>query len=271
MHINTSQGGTSYSYGSVASILLLLYSKYNLDHQTSVIARGIMALVPYSNAPPTTHQTPYHPASGSYHANSYYSPRDQQPSTFSSEYSSGRHSSSLSNSSSYSSGSSHTSISVQTFGSRDHPDYAPGQAPRVFFYNAQIREQWDCAPRGPGGKKVKSSRWESRGRTRGRDDDWPESDNGSRHSRQDSWRDDSTVSPADSISQVLSRSSRVSEGRSRTSGKRIEYHYPESEFSRKLDEKSSSGRSRSSKSGTRVRDGRVHVANDKFVMERIPE
>lgn len=118
---------------------------------------------------------------------------------------------------------------------------------------------------------MKSSRGESRGRTRGRDDEWSGSDKGSRHSRHDSWRDDGTVSPADSISQVSSRPSRVSEGRSRTSGKRIEYHYPESGVSQQLDGQSSSGRSRSSKSGSRVRDGRVHVANDKFVMERIPE
>ena len=118
---------------------------------------------------------------------------------------------------------------------------------------------------------MKSSRGESRGGTRGRDDEWSGSDKGSRHSRHDSWGDDDTVSPADSISQVSSRPSRVSEGRSRTSGKRIEYHYPESGVSQQLHGKSSSDRSRSSKSGTRVRDGRVHVANDKFVMERIPE
>jgi hypothetical protein len=153
-----------------------------------------------------------------------------------------------SSSSASSTGSSYTCISTRTFGTSSRPGYAPGQAPHDYFYNENVREEWDSAPVDGSGRRVRQTR------VRGRGSEWPAqsayaspisridestSGRGSRHLRygglgDETW-DNDTVSPADSISQVSSQQpSRYSSRRERMSGMEpSREHYPQSGYSRR--------------------------------------
>ncbi|KAM0692477.1 hypothetical protein Q7P36_008680 [Cladosporium allicinum] len=52
--------------------------------------------------------------------------------------------------------SSYTHTSTQTFGTYSRPGYAPGQAPHDYFYNEEVREEWDCAPLDGKGRRVRT-------------------------------------------------------------------------------------------------------------------
>ena len=116
-------------------------------------------------------------------------------------------------------------MSTQTFGDRSRPGYAPGQAPADYFYNRAAQEEWDNARVDEYGKRVRST--SNRGREFEREDEYgparePEYDYASErgrgfseHSRwRDDDRDDCTVRPSDSISQVSYQSSGLRSRRS---------------------------------------------------------
>jgi len=184
-----------------------------------------MALVPYHPRAPThVSRTSTHSSRNSHHSSHTYKPPTSVP---------GRYTSSRSNSSSSASstGSSYTRISTQTFGTSSRPGYAPGQAPHDYFYNEDVREEWDSAPVDAYGRRVRQTRIRSRG------SEWPGKDmyespmssvgsgssqRGSGHRRyaeiEDDGSDNDTISPTDSISQVSSQPSRLSSRRSGASG-----------------------------------------------------
>jgi len=91
--------------------------------------------------------------------------RDRRPiRTFSSSSNSSNNSSNSNSSSAATSISSYTSISTRTFGTYSRPGYAPGQAPHDYFYNEEVREEWDCAPVDGKGRRVRrGSRVSGRG------------------------------------------------------------------------------------------------------------
>lgn len=145
-------------------------------------------------------------------------------------------------------------VSACTFGDRDHPAYAPGQAPRGFHYSSDLRREWRIAGRGPDGRKVRfpvmsgsrergfdSSQWGSEwggssvdGRSQGsgsRDDRCQGYyENRSRGSREQHW-DGAMLSPPDSDysdGEVASMRSRATSQRSRPSRRRERYYSPPS-------------------------------------------
>lgn len=242
-----------------------------------------MALVPYNPRTPThVSRSSTSSSRNSHHSSHTYRTPTSAPS---------RHTSSRSSSSSSASstGSSYTRISTQTFGMSSRPGYAPGQAPHDYFYNEDVREEWDSAPIDSYGRRIRQTK------IRGRGSEWPAqsayaspmssiggspSERGSRHLRYDEAEDEAsdndTVSPTDSISQVSSqpsrRSSRAS-GRSGMSGTgSARYHYPQSGYSQRpsmID--TGFGGMDLNPYGSRVGSGGISVANGRLVRIQTPE
>ena len=137
-----------------------------------------MALIPYTHPAPTPSlssrnifsiPSSYTSKSGtSTHSRpSCYTIRQQPPpttthpnrhgrSTHPSSSSSSSSSNTTSTSSAATSISSYTHTSTQTFGTYSRPGYAPGQAPHDYFYNEEVREEWDCAPLDGKGRRVRT-------------------------------------------------------------------------------------------------------------------
>ncbi|GAB7332258.1 hypothetical protein MBLNU13_g04103t1 [Cladosporium sp. NU13] len=115
-----------------------------------------MTMVPYKDYAPSHISRPStHSSRNTHHSSSSYRSLPSAPS---------RHSSRSSSSGSASStGSSYTKISTQTFGISSRPGYVPGQAPHDYFYNEDVREEWDNAPVGPDGRRVRQTRIRGRG------------------------------------------------------------------------------------------------------------
>lgn len=232
-----------------------------------------MALIPYS------HRTPSHTSRTSFYSSSGHSTSSphRPPSTRSST------SSRFSRTSSASSvGSSYTGISTQTFGTSSRPGYVPGQAPHDYFYNDAVREEWDNAPVDASGRRVRA--------TSGRG---PRSARHSGHTSVgsnlefekdgrllvDAWwddeddRDNDTVCPSDSISQVSFQPSRAYSRRSEGDGMRSsrEYYAP-SDHSRGCNRGAarSEGVDRSQRGSWR-RNDMVSVANGRLVRIEEPD
>ena len=239
-----------------------------------------MALVPY------THQTPSHISRASTHSsrNSHHSSSTHRSPTSAPS----RHTSSRSNSSSSASstGSSYTRVSTMTFGTSSRPGYAPGQAPHDYFYNEDVREEWDSAPMDAYGRRVRQTR------IRGRGSEWSGQDmyaspmsriddgvsrrgsgHGSYVEREGYGSDDETVSPADSISQVSSQPSRQSSRMSRFSGVgSARDHYPQSGYSRRPSVMDAGlGGMRTGTGSSRTGSGTMSMANGRLVRIEVPE
>lgn len=239
-----------------------------------------MALVPYNDYTPSHISRPStHSSRNTHHSSSTHRSPASAPS---------RHSSSRSNSSSSASstGSSYTRISTQTFGVSSRPGYAPGQAPHDYFYNEDVREEWDNAPVGADGRRVRQTRIRSRG------SEWSGRDTyvspmssigGGQSQRGSSYRrfvedgedgsDNETVSPADSISQVSSQPSRYSSRRSGVSGMgSARDHYPRSGYSQRpsmIDARQ--GGMYAGPGGSRIGSDMISVANGRLVRVEVPE
>ncbi|KAM0702346.1 hypothetical protein Q7P35_011256 [Cladosporium inversicolor] len=238
-----------------------------------------MALVPYNDYIPTHISRPStHSSRNTHHSSSTHRSPASAPS---------RHSSSRSNSSSSASsaGSSYTRISTQTFGISSRPGYAPGQAPHDYFYNENMREEWDNAPVGSDGRRVRQTRIRSRG------SEWSERDThlspmssiGSGQSqRGSSYRrfvedgedasDNETVSPADSISQVSSQPSRYSSRRSGVTMGSARDHYPQPGYSQRpsvIDVRQ--GGMHTGPGGSRIGSDMISVANGRLVRVEVPD
>jgi hypothetical protein len=238
-----------------------------------------MALVPYNSHAPT-HVTR---TSASSSHNSHPSSYTVRSSTTPSRHSSSRHSSSSSVSST---SSSYTCISTRTFGTSSRPGYTPGQAPHDYFYNEDVREEWDRAPVDPSGRRVRTTRIRGRGRqwhSQGAyasplssvDDSL--SGRNSRHTRysepeEETWEED-TVSPADSISQVSSQPSRHSSRRSGMSGiGGPRDRYPQSGYSRVPSVMDAGlGSVHVSSGGSRMGGGMMSTANGLLVRIEEPD
>lgn len=238
-----------------------------------------MALVPYNDYTPSHVSRPStHSSRNTHHSSSTHRSPASAPS---------RHSSSRSNSSSSASstGSSYTRISTQTFGISSRPGYAPGQAPHDYFYNEDVREEWDNAPMGPDGRRVRQTRIRSRG------SEWcgrethvspMSSIGGGQSQRGSSYRrlvedgedgsDSETVSPADSISQVSSQPSRYSSRRSGVSMGSARDQYPWSGYSQRpsmMDARQ--GGMRAGSGGSRIGSDMISVANGRLVRVEVPD
>lgn len=232
-----------------------------------------MALVPYNG------YTPSHVSCPSTHSsrNTRYSPSTHR------SLASGpsRHSSSRSSSSSSASntGSSYTRISTQTFGISSRPGYAPGQAPHDYFYNEDVREEWDNAPVGPDGRRVRQTRIRSRGSEWSDRDSFvaPLSRRGSEYrdfaEAEDDGSDNETVSPADSISQASSQPSRYPSRRSGVSGMgSTRDHSPRSQYSQRPSMiNARHGGMHTGSSSSRIGSGMISVANGRLVRVEVPE
>jgi hypothetical protein len=133
-----------------------------------------MALIPYNHpalTPSLSSQSTFSSSSSSKSASSThsrptsYTIRPPPPTTATTHSRHGRrrsststHSSSTSSTSASSAAtslSSYTHISTQTFGTYSRQGYAPGQAPHDYFYNEEVREEWDCAPLDGKGRRVR--------------------------------------------------------------------------------------------------------------------
>ena len=239
-----------------------------------------MALVPYNDYTPSHISRPStHSSRNTRHSSSTHRSLPSAPS---------RHSSSRSSSSSSASstGSSYTRISTQTFGISSRPGYAPGQAPHDYFYNEDVREEWDNAPVGPDGRRVRQTRIRRRGSEWSGQDTYVSpmpsiGDGGSRRGSgyrgfvetEEDGSDNETVSPADSISQVSSQPSRYSSRRSRVSGMgSARDHYPRSAYSQRPSMMDARQRGMSVGSdGSRVGSGMISVANGRLVRVEVPD
>jgi hypothetical protein len=163
------------------------------------------------------------------------------------------------------------------------PGYAPGQAPHDYFYNEDVREEWDNAPVGPDGRRLRQTRIRSRGSEWSGRDMFvsPMSRIGDGESRRGSGyrgfeedgSDNETVSPADSISQVSSQPSRHPSERSRVSGMgSARDHYPRSAYSQRpsmIDARQ--GGMYAGSGGSRVGSGMISVANGHLVRVEVPD
>lgn len=239
-----------------------------------------MALVPYNDYTSTHISRPStHSSRNTRHSSSTHRSPTSAPSRLSSSRSS-------SSSSASSTGSSYTRISTQTFGVSSRPGYAPGQAPHDYFYNEDVREEWDNAPVGSDGRRVRQTRIRSRGSEwSGRDTFMSpmSSIDGGQSRRGSGYRgfveaegdvsDNETVSPADSISQVSSQPSRYSSRRSGMSGTgSVRDQYPRSGYSPRpsmMNARQGSMHTRSE--GSRLGSGMISVANGRLVRVEVPE
>ena len=191
-----------------------------------------MALIPYS------HRTPSHTSRASFYSSSGHSTSSpHRPSSTRSSTSSR-----FSRTSSASSvGSSYTGISTQTFGTSSRPGYVPGQAPHDYFYNDAVREEWDNAPVDASGRRVRATSGRGRQSTRhgglSSSGSNVEFEKGGRFLGSGQWededdRDNDTVCPSDSISQVSFQPSRAYSRRSEGEGMRSSReYYPPSNYS----------------------------------------
>ena len=239
-----------------------------------------MALVPYNYTPSHISRPSTHSSRNTHHSSSTH----RSPASAPSHRSSNSRSSSSSGASSTSS--SYTRISTQTFGMSSRPGYAPGQAPHDYFYNEDVREEWDNAPVGPDGRRVRQTRIRSRGSEWSGRDAYvsPTSRIGDGVSRRESGyrgfaeaeengSDNETVSPADSISQVSSQPSRYSSRRSGVSGMgSARDHYPRSSYSQRpsMIDARQGGRHMGS-GGSRAASGMISVANGHLVRVEEPD
>jgi len=239
-----------------------------------------MALVPYNAYTPTQISRPStHSSRNTHHSSSTH----HSPTSASSRPPSSRSSSS---SSASSTSSSYTRISTRTFGVSSRPGYAPGQAPHDYFYNEDVREEWDNAAVGRDGRRVRQTRVRSRGSEWSGQDMYvsPMSRIGGGESRRGSsggrsfagagedGSDDETVLPADSISQVSAQPSRFSSRRSGGSGMgSARDDYPRSEYSQRrsaTDARLEGLHVRSG--GSRTGSGMISVANGRLVRVEVP-
>ena len=236
-----------------------------------------MALVPYNAYTPTQISRPStHSSRNTHHSSStHHSAPSRPPSSRSS-----------SSSSASSTSSSYTRISTRTFGVSSRPGYAPGQAPHDYFYNEDVREEWDNAAVGFDGRRVRQTRVRSRGSEWSGQDLYVspmsriadgESRRGSSGGRsladaEEDGSDNETVLPADSISQVSAQPSRHSSRRSGVSGMGYARdHYPRSEYSQRrsaTDARLEGLHMRSG--GSRTGSGMISVANGRLVRVEVP-
>ena len=234
---------------------------------------------------PSNDYTPSHisrPSTHSSRHSHHSSSTHRSPTSAPSRHSSSRSSSS---SSASSTGSSYTKISTQTFGISSRPGYAPGQAPHDYFYNEDVREEWDNAPVSPDGRRVRQTRIRSRGSEWSGRDSFvsPMSRIGDGESRRGSQyrgvaeaeedgSDNETVSPADSISQVSSQPSRYSSRRSGVSGMgSARDHYPRSEYSQRPSMVGArQGTVYLGSNGSKIGSG-ISVANGRLVRVEVPD
>jgi hypothetical protein len=238
-----------------------------------------MALVPYNHHTPSHISRPStHSSRNTRHSSSTHRSLGSAPSCHGSSRSS-------SSSSASSTGSSYTRVSTQTFGMSSRTGYAPGQAPHDYFYNEDVREEWDNAPVGPDGRRVRQTR------IRRRESEWSgqdsfvspmsrmsggESRRGSQYrgvaEAEEDGSDNETVSPADSISQVSSQPSRYSSRRSGVSGMgSARDHYPRSEYSQRPSVIGArQGTMYMGSGGSRIGSG-ITVANGRLVRVEVPD
>ena len=237
-------------------------------------------MVPYNDYTPSHISRPStHSSRHSHHSSSTHRSPTSAPS---------RHSSSRSSSSSSASstGSSYTKISTQTFGISSRPGYAPGQAPHDYFYNEDVREEWDNAPVGSDGRRVRQTRFRRRGSEWSGQDMYmsPASSIGDGESRRGSGyrgfveaeeggSDNETVLPADSISQVSFQPSRYSSRRSEVSGMgSARDHYPRSGYSQRPSMINARRGGVSARlGGSRVGSDMISVANGRLVRVEVPD
>jgi len=239
-----------------------------------------MAMVPYKDYTPSHISRPStHSSRHSHHSSSSHRSLPSAPS---------RHSSSRpsSSSSASSTGSSYTKISTQTFGISSRPGYAPGQAPHDYFYNEDVREEWDNAPMGSDGRRVRQTRIRRRGSEWSGQDMYmsPASSIGDEESRRGSGyrgfveaeedgSDNETVLPADSISQVSFQPSGYTSRRSGVSGMgSARDHYPRSGYSQRpsmIDARQGGMSARSG--GSRAGSDMISVANGRLVRVEVPD
>ena len=240
-------------------------------------------MVPYNYYTPSHISRPSaHSSRNTRHTSSSSSSSRRSPPSAPSRHSSSRSSSSSSASSTVSS---YTQFSTMTFGISSRPGYAPGQAPHDYFYNEDVREEWDNVPVGPDGRRVRQTRIRGRGSAWSGQDSFvsPMSSIGEGGSRrgsghrgfveaEDDGSGDETVSPADSISQVSSQPSRYSSRRSGVSGmgSARDYH-PRSGYSQRpsmVDARQ--GGMSAVLGGSRAGSG-ISVANGRLVRVEVPD
>lgn len=238
-------------------------------------------MVPYNDYTPShISRLSTHSSRPSHHSSSSHRSLPSAPS---------RHSSSRSSSSSSASstGSSYTKISTQTFGISSRPGYAPGQAPHDYFYNEDVREEWDNAPLGPDGRRVRQTRIRRRGSEWSGQDMYisPVSSIGDGEPRRGSayrgfveaeedGSDNETVLPADSISQVSFQPSNYSSSRrSGVSGMgSARDHHPRSSHSQRPSMIDARHRGISARvGGSRLGSDMISVANGRLVRVEVPD
>lgn len=238
-------------------------------------------MVPYNDYTPSHVSRPStHSSRHSHHSSSTHRSPTSAPS---------RHSSSRSSSSSSASstGSSYTKISTQTFGISSRPGYAPGQAPHDYFYNEDVREEWDNAPLGPDGRRVRQTQIRRRGSEWSGQDMYtsPASSIGDGESQggpgyrgfveaEEDGSDNETVLPADSISQVSFQPSNYSSSRRSgvSSMGSARYYYPRSGCSQRPSMTDARQGGMSARSGgSRVGSDMISVANGRLVRVEVPD